>query len=156
MAGAAIGIAAVGTIASAVGTISAGQAAKRRGKFQAAVATQQATRERQVAAGNERDFRKSQSAKLASFRATAGNLTGSQLLSAEDFAGETELNALRIRDAGEVRGTRLEQQASLLTSAGKSAATAGFIRGGASLLTGFSSLGSKFGGKTGFGSIGRD
>ena len=58
------------------------------------------------------------------------------MLVSEDFAGEVELQALRIRSGGEVRATRLEQQAQLTRFKGRQARTAGFIRGGALLVSG--------------------
>ena len=58
------------------------------------------------------------------------------MLVSEDFAGEVELQALRIRSGGEVRATRAEQQALLRRFAGRQARTRGFIRGGSLLLTG--------------------
>ena len=130
-----------GAAVSAVGTIQQGQAAKQQGKLQAQVLTQQATSERAQAAGREEDFRRTQSRVAAARRAALGGSgvdpsTGSPLLVSEDFAGEVELQAQRIRAGGEVRGTRLEQQANLQRLAGSQAQTAGFLRSGSLLLSG--------------------
>jgi hypothetical protein len=65
---------------------------------------------------------------------------GSPLLVSEDFAGETEYQALRIRSGGELAATRLEQSARLSALAGRNARTAGFARGGSLLLQGAGSL----------------
>ena len=127
---------------SAVGSISQGQAASSQAKFQAAVGEQQATRTRQIAVGDEEDFRRKQSRLLAERRAALGKSgteigTGTSLLAAEDFAAETELQALRIRSGGETQATRLQQQAELTRRKGRSQQLTGYLRGGASLLSGF-------------------
>ena len=62
--------------------------------------------------------------------------TGSPLLVSEDIAGEVELQAQRIRAGGEVRATRLEQQAQLSRLQGRQAQTGGFLRAGSLLLSG--------------------
>ena len=138
-------ILAIATIASTafsvVSAIQQGQAAAAQGKLQAGILEQQATRERQEAAASEADFRARQSRALAQRRAGLGASgvdpgTGSPLLVSEDFAGEVELSALRIREGGEVRATRAEQQAVLQRFQGRAARTAGFVRGGALLVSG--------------------
>lgn len=137
-----MGLATAAAILSGIGSISAGQAVGKQAAFQAAVNEQQAARERQISVAEEEDFRRRQSAALAERRAAGGAAgvelgTGSPLLAAGDFAAETELQALRIRAGGKTRVSRLEQQAELTRRAGRSAATRGFLRGGASLLSGF-------------------
>ena len=52
--------------------------------------------------------------------------------------GERELQALRIRSGGELRSTRLEQQANLTAFAGRAARQASFFRAGSLLLSGAS------------------
>ena len=130
-----------GTVLSAGSAVQQGRAAKQQSKLQGGVLQQQADRDRLQAASDEEDFRRSQSRVLASRRAALGAAgieqgAGSPLLVSEDFAGEAELQALRIRTGGEVRATRAEQQASLQRFTGRQAQTAGFIRGGSLLLTG--------------------
>lgn len=141
----ALAISAIATVAgaavSAVGAVRQGQAAKHQASYSAAVQEQQAAHERNVAAAKERDFRREQSTLQARRRAVLGTTgvetsTGSPLLQAEDFAAEIELQARRIRAGGEVSATRLEQQAELERAAGKSAAVAGYISAGGSLLRG--------------------
>jgi hypothetical protein len=132
-----IGAAALGAVSS----IKAGQAANKQAKFEAGIQQQQAARERQVAAGTESDFRRRQSRLQAQRRAALGasgvrSGTGSPLLAAGDFAAEVELAALRIREGGEIRSTRLEQQAELTRRAGRNVRTRGFFRAGSSLLSG--------------------
>lgn len=118
-----------------------GVQASKAAKTQAKVQRQQAKRSRQEAASAEDDFRRQQSRVLAARRAALGASgvdpsTGSPLLVSEDFAGETELQALRIRSGGELRATRLEQQAGLTRFAGRTARTQSFLRGGSLLLSG--------------------
>ena len=133
------------TIASAavtaVSAVQQGQAQQASLDYQAAVERQQAERERQEAAAREADYRRDQSRLLAARRAIMGGSgveggTGSPLLVSSDFAGETELQALRIRNGGEVAATRLEQQAGLHRIQGRNARSAGFSRAGSSLLSG--------------------
>lgn len=139
-------VAALSLAASAVGAFGAiqqGQAASKQANFQAAVAQQQAERERLQAASDEQDYRRKQSRLMASKRAVGGasgvdTTTGSPLFTSEDFAGEAELNALRIRNGGEVRANRAEQFAELKRAQGSSAKTGSYFRAGASLLQGVS------------------
>ncbi len=93
------------------------------------------------AAADEEDFRRKQSFILAARRAALGAAgvdpsSGSPLLVSEDFAGEVELQALRIRSGGETTATRLEQQAVLQRFTGRAARRQGFVRGGGLLLSG--------------------
>ena len=130
-----------GAIVSGIGAIRQGQAAQQQADFQSAIMQQQAERERLNAEAAEEDFRRRQSRLLASRRALLGGAgieagEGSPLLVSSDFAGETELQALRIRSGGELSATRLEQQAGLERLRGRAARTAGFTRGGALLLSG--------------------
>ncbi len=153
----------ISTIVDVVGSLVQGNAAAkqvkaeaeagaRQSEAQAKVDREQAAREKLVASQQEGDFRLRQSRAASSIRAAAGARgvqvdVGSILLSAEDFARQTEMQALRIREGGEVRSTRLEQQADLLTSQAGSirslgssrasaARTAGFFGAGTSLLSG--------------------
>jgi len=128
---------------AAAGAVAQGVSANKQAKFQAAVDEQKATRERQVSANEEEDFRRRQSRFLAQRRAELGGAgveigTGTPLLAFGDFAAETELQALRIRDGGDVKATRLEQQAGLTRASGRAAQQQGFFRAGASLLSGYS------------------
>jgi hypothetical protein len=135
-----------GLVLGAVSAVSQGQAAAKQAKFQSEVARRQAERERQIAAAQEEDFRRRQSRALASRRARLGASgvepgEGSPLLVSEDFAGEVELQALRIRNGGEA----LVQQAALHDAAGRNARTQGYLRAGSLLLdaagTGFEAFG---------------
>lgn len=132
---------AVATVASAVGSIVQGRAVQKQDESQAKISEQQAERDRQVAGEQEGDFRARQRRAAAAVRAAGGARgvdisVGSPLLTAEDFSRETTRQALRIREGGEIRATRLEQQADLLRDRGRAAATSGFISAGSSLLRG--------------------
>ena len=135
-------IAIVGGVLGAVSSQQKGQASARQSEFEASVSEQQATSQRQVAAAEEADFRRSQDRVLGDRRAALGASgidpsTGSPLLATGDFAAEVELNALRIREGGELRANRLEQEAVLKRQAGKNAQTGGLFGAGSSLLSGF-------------------
>ena len=151
-----------GMAVSAVGMIQQGQAQASQANFQAGVARnnaiiaqQQATRARQQAAIDEQDFRRQQGDLMASRRALMGGGgveagAGSPLAVSSDFAGETELNALRIANMGEVEANRLQQevmnqqaQAGLYGMQGRQAVTSSYYRAGGTL---FSGLGRSMGG----------
>lgn len=137
-----IGLVAAG--AAAAGNIQQGQAEKQQLEFQERVSRQQAESERSIADAQERDYRKAQSAKLAEIRANLGasgtdSSTGTPLLALADFAGETERNALRIRSGGQIRSSRLDEQAGFYSSAAGNAQSRGYARAGASLLSGIGS-----------------
>ena len=141
-------LSAVGSAIQAVGAIQKGQAAADQANLQAGILQQQAERDRQKAEADEADFRRRQSFILAQRRAALGASgvepgVGSPLLVSEDFAGEVELQALRIRSGGELRATRAEQQAALQRFQGRAARRAGFTRGGSLLISG---AGKSFGG----------
>ena len=133
----------IGAAAAAAGGVSQAQAQKKQANFQANVARQQAESERIAASEQERDYRKSQSARLAQIRASMGasgtdTSTGTPLLALADFEGETERNALRIRSGGEIRSRRLDELGGFYNSAGRNAESAGYARAGSSLLSGVS------------------
>ena len=131
-----------GAAVSALGESAQGRAGKAEANFSAAIQKQQAANTQQVAAVNERDFRRQQSRVMAARRAARGasgvsSDTGSPLLADADMAREIELQAQRIRYGGQVESQRLNQQAALTKMAGKNAEQAGYLRAGSSLLTGF-------------------
>jgi hypothetical protein len=124
-----------------VGAIQQGQAASSQANYQSTIMKQQADREREVAAAQEEDYRRGQRRLMSERRAASGATgvefsTGSPLLATEDFARESELNALRIRNGGQVSAGRLESQAGLYRTAGRNARTGSYFRAGASLLSG--------------------
>jgi len=130
-------------VISAYGAKTQADAQQKTMNYNAAVARQRADRERQEAQAREADFRKQQSRAEARRRALGGvsgvdQGEGSPLLTSEDFAGEVELAALRIRAGGDVAATRLEQSAGLSEFQGRAAQSAGNIRAGALLVGGAS------------------
>lgn len=142
----ALAIAAAASIAgaamSASSAIQQGKAAKAASEFQAGIMQQQADRERQEAAAKEDDFRVDASRMMARRRALLGARgveigEGSPLAVTEDMAGEIELQALRIRNGGELNATRLTQQASLERFRGRVAQSESRMRAGSTLLQGF-------------------
>ena len=131
----------IGTAASVAGGVSNANAEKKKANFQANVSRQQAESERIAASEQERDYRKTQTSRLAQIRASMGSSgtdtsTGTPLLAFADFEGETERNALRIRSGGEIRSRRLDEMGGFYDSAGKNAQNAGYARAGSSLLSG--------------------
>jgi len=153
-------LALVGTLVSVGGTLMQGQAAADQARFQsgvannnAIVAQQQAERAAQQAKIDEADFRRHQSDLFASRRSLFGKTnidptTGSPLAVSSDFAGESELNALRVRNQGAVNVNALENQvrqqqsqAGLFATKGRNAKTASMFRAGGQLFSGASTMG---------------
>jgi hypothetical protein len=136
-----LALSAVSSITSAVGAVQQGKQQRQAYNYQAEVQEQQAQEERIATATNEANFKEEQRRLLARRRAVLGASgvelsSGSPLLVSEDFAGETALQALRIRRGGEVRATRLEQQANLSRYQGRAAKSGGYARAGSTLLSG--------------------
>jgi hypothetical protein len=148
-------LSAVGTAFSVVGAMQQGQQAANQATFQAQVANnnaiiadQQRDRAIKTAASNEEDFRRQQSAVFGSRRALLGDTgvsggAGSPLAVSTDFQGEIELNALRLRNEGQVQSNRLQQsvlnqqaQAGLFGAQARNARTTGFTRAGGELFSG--------------------
>mgnify|MGYP003649067475 CR=1 FL=1 len=152
-------LALMGTVISTVGMIQQGQAAGSQAAFQAGVANnnaiiaqQQATRARQQARIDSQDYSRQQSDLMASRRALLGTTggdagAGSALAVSSDFAGESVLNTLRIRNQGEVNANRLEQevmnqraQAGLYGMQGRQAVKSSYYKAGGNLFKGGSDI----------------
>ena len=148
-------LSAVGTGLSVMGSLQQGQQGANQAQFQAQVAQnnaviagQQRDRAIKVAASNEDDFRRQQSDLFGSRRALLGKTgieagRGSPLSVSADFEGESELNALRLRNEGDVNSNRLQQsilnsqgQAGLFATQGRNAVTNSFSRAGGELFSG--------------------
>ena len=119
-------------------------------EFQGLLQEQSAERERRISVQDELGFRTAQGALVGDRRAGLGAsgvdpTTGSPVDVAGDLAAEIELQALRIRQGGQVRASRLEQEALLLNRSGKAAFKRGQARAGSSLLSGASGF---FGGSS--------
>lgn len=148
-------LSAIGTGISVMGSLQQGQQQANQAQFQAQVAQnnaviagQQRDRAIKVAASNEDDFRRQQSDLFGSRRALLGKTgieagRGSPLSVSADFEGESELNALRLRNEGDVNSNRLQQsilnsqgQAGLFATQGRNAVTNSFSRAGGELFSG--------------------
>tara|TARA_R110002167_G_scaffold21568_1_gene78135 strand:- start:370 stop:837 length:468 start_codon:yes stop_codon:yes gene_type:complete len=110
----------VGTATSAVGAIKQGQAAAATGKYNAQVSQNSAQSARQVAAENERRFRRQTLKRQGKMRANMGSGAAAEDL-LMDSAMEEELEALTIRQSGELRAGNFEQQAIIEKRRGKTA-----------------------------------
>jgi len=152
------GATAAAAVVGAVGVISAGQQASAMGKSKQAIANQNAEIERrkgvrakEIARINEGEFRRASSKDLAAtFAETFGGggiqAAGAPLAVYTDFARDSELQALRIRNEGDVsldaalaRARNFRTQGSLDLMAGKQAKTASYFKAGSTLLSGFGS-----------------
>ncbi|MEE8222955.1 MAG: hypothetical protein V3S59_01525 [Alphaproteobacteria bacterium] len=127
---------------SAVGQIAAGQAASNAAKFQSAVLLQQAAREKEIAERDAEIFRREQNRLTAAHRAgraASGVLPneGTPLLVEDAILDETLLGEATIKQGGQVRATRLSEEAALTRFRGRAARTQGVFRAGTTLLTGF-------------------
>lgn len=129
-----------GAILGAAGAAQAGRAQQDMSGYQAAIMQQQAERERKQAEADATELRSRNQRLMARQRTlySASGVTreGTPLLVEEDTAAEAELEALKVLSGGQVRATRLEQQAGLERFSGRLAKQQGYARGGALLLSG--------------------
>ena len=156
-------LAAVGTGVSVMGQMQQGQQAANQARFQAQVAQndaiiagQQRDRAIKTAASNEEDYRRQQSELFGSRQALLVNTgvqrgAGAPLAVSRDFAGETELQALRLRNEGDVTANRLQQsvlnqqsQAGLFATKARNERTNKFTRAGGELFSGAFKTASSF------------
>lgn len=160
-----VGLAAslIGTGLAVKGSIDQGKQAANQAQFQAQVAQndaviagQQRDRAIKTAASNEEDYRREQSSIFGSRNALLGKTgvqrgAGSPLAVSTDFAGESELNALRLRNEGDVNANRLQQsvlnkqsQAGLFATKARNERTNTFTRAGGELFSGIGRTASSF------------
>ncbi len=154
----------IGTGLAVKGSIDQGKQAANQAQFQAQVAQnnaiiagQQRDRAIKTAASNEEDYRRQQSAVMGQRFSLFGNTgvqrgAGAPLAVSRDFAGETELNALRLRNEGDVTANRLQQsvlnaqsQAGLFGAQARNARTNMFTRAGGELFSGIGRTATSFG-----------
>lgn len=144
----ALAIVAGGTVLSAVGSISEGQAEAKTGRARARLLSREAARRQETAQAEASDFRRRNrrvlAAQRAGFAASGVSGDGTPLLVGGDTAEEIELQAQRILVSGlaDATGLAFESRAEKRRASG--AATRGFLSAGSTLLTGF--------GRAGFGS----
>ena len=155
----------VGAGVSAMGMMQQGKFQQSQANFQAQVsqnnaiiAGQQRDRAILEARAAEGDYTYAEAARMGSRRSLLGDTgmqatTGSPLAVSTDYAGETQLNALRIRNQGAVEANRLEQeimnqqaQAGLFQAQGQQARTSLYYKAGGELFTGGAGI-MKAGGK---------
>ena len=163
MANVALASSIIGTGLAVKGSIDQGKQAANQAQFQAQVAQndaiiagQQRDRAIKTAASNEEDYRRQQSELFGSRNALLGKTgvqrgAGSPLAVSTDFAGESELNALRLRNEGDVNANRLQQsvlnkqsQAGLFATKARNERTNTFTRAGGELFSGIGRTASSF------------
>jgi len=147
----------LGTLVSVAGSIMSGQQQAGQANFQAGVANnnaivaqQQADRAAQQGRIDEEDFRRSQSDLFATRRSlftTVEDTSGAPLAVSRDFAKESELSALRVRNQGQVNVNSIQQQvrdqqsqAGLFGQKARSAGTNSAFRAGGQLFKGAGSI----------------
>lgn len=110
-------VSAVGTLSAAAGQAQQARAAAAAADYRAAVAQQQAAREREVANQEAADFQRENRRRISTLRArTAGagvRMEGTPLLVEEELAGEIARGTQRILHGGDIAAVRLEQEAEL-------------------------------------------
>ena len=131
---------AVGTAVSAVGAIQQGNAAKKAGAFNAAVAENNAIAARQTAKANadreERLGRKRMGSLSANIGASGITKEGTALDVMEDLSKENALAVLDIIHAGELDALGFANNANIARMSGDAAQTTGFLKAGGALLLG--------------------
>lgn len=133
---------------SAFGALAQGFAQRQAAVFNAASSRQQAERQRQISERQAEDFRRRQ-AKIAAAqrvrRAGSGVLPneGTSLLVEDLTFDEILLGQATIKQGGQVRASRLLDEAVLAQLRGGAARTEGAFRAGTTLLTGFGEAFSK-------------
>lgn len=125
----------------AASNVQQGRIADAQGKATQRIMDQQAAYRTQVGQQEEDAFRRSQSRVMASRRALMGASgvdagSGSPLLVTEDLAGETELQALKIRNNASAESLKMTGEGSMARWKGRVEKNNSYIRGGASLLQG--------------------
>lgn len=135
----------------AVGSIAKGQATQQASNYNAAVDTQRAAEEKDQAAASTQDYiRKGsdvESSAVAAQGATGVTGSGSPLMVDENTVRQVALGAARTLQGGQLRASRLQDDATLQRMKGDNAVTASYLDAGSSLLT---SVG-KFSGNKGVG-----
>ena len=130
---------AVGTTASAIGQIQAGNRAKRAGDFNAQVAANNAIASRASAEEDARRFRR-----VARKRAGERIVSGVSMDLLQDNAMEEELGALTILHKREITAIGYETDAAIARAGGRTAQRAGYSGAVSDLLLGGSKMASKF------------
>ena len=137
---------AIGTAVSTIGSMQQAQSAKRAAAYEAAIAEQQADRERKIGELNAKRYKRDAMLKLGKQRALMAasgvevNSGGTAGLLQVDAAEEAELQRLLIKNNAEVEATRLEQKANLFRMKGEAQAKSSMFGAGTRLLSGAGSI----------------
>lgn len=141
---------------SAAGSLKKGDAAQEAANFNAAADRQRAAGERDQAAASRQDYLRkgsnTEASAVADLGAAGVTSEGSPLMVNEDTVRQIALGASRITAGGEMRATRLEEEAQLSIMKGKAAKEASYYDAGSSLLGGaskFASALTPYGSKSG-------
>lgn len=140
---------------SAAGSVFKGNATNQADQYNASVDTQRAAEETDQAGAQTQDFiRKgsdTEASQVASQGASGVTGSGSPLMVDEDTVRQVALGAARTLQGGQLRASRLTDDAQLQKMNGQNAVTASYLDAGSSILT---SVG-KFGGmgKGGVGAV---
>lgn len=134
-------IAAVGATVSTVSMIKQGEAAAEAAEYNATQAAENARLSRAQAAEDERAFRVFSRKQLGDLRtgyaaagvSIEGGSAGDIL---EEGAAQAEMDALKIREGGEIRARGFQSDATLSRMQAKAASTGGYLSGAAQLLRG--------------------
>ena len=148
-------VALAGALVSGMGMMQQGQFQQSQANYQAGIAQNNAIiagqqRDRAIleAKAREGDYTYEEAARMGKRFSLLGDTgtqrtTGSPLAVSSDYAGETQLNALRIRNQGAVEANRLEQeimnqqaQAGLFQAQGQQARTSSYYKAGGELFAG--------------------
>jgi hypothetical protein len=133
-----------GTLAGVAGAVQGGKQEASAARYNAQVAEDDALAARYQTDFEMQSLRRRQQSALSSARsATAGRgLTaeGSPLLAQSELAAESELDALALQYSGSAAEARARSQAAADRLEARSAQTAGYVKAGTSLLTGFSNV----------------
>ncbi len=131
-------IKAAASVISAGASIYGGIQQKAAADKQAKILREQAADERRIAEQSRKDLAIEKSATLATQRARRAasgvSQTGTALLVSDQTSQEYEKGLLRIVQGGEVRSSRLTQQAKQTKKSGKSYLAGGFLGAGTTLL----------------------
>jgi hypothetical protein len=124
---------------SAVGSITKGQATKQASDYNAAVDVQRAAEEKDQAAASTQDYLRKGSdtveSAVASQGATGVTGEGSPLMVDENTVRQVALGAARTLQGGQLRASRLQDDATLQRMKGDNAVTGSYLDAGGSLLT---------------------
>lgn len=134
-----------GGVLGAAGSIQKGQAAKQAADYNAAVDAQRAAEEKDQAAASTQDYiRKGsdvESSAVAAQGATGVTGSGSPLMVDENTVRQVALGAARTLQGGDLRASRLQDDATLQKMKGDNAVTASYLDAGSSLLTSVGKMG---------------